>query len=541
MSVADLFIQNALIKTMDPARPFAESIAVFGGKVLAVGDRDDLSGLIGSGTQSLDLGGRRLLPGFIDAHEHLSWFADNSQQLDLSAQRVGNLEQLKQAVAAEARKLRRDEWVRGYAYDDTKMVDGRRLTRDDLDAAAPHNPVVVIHISGHWAVVNSRALELGGLHRNAPDCPGGQLGRNPDTGRLNGLLFEMALFNFAVESLAMTPTVVPPFPREIRLAAIQKAAAVLNTAGLTGVGDALAAPSYVSAYLQLAREGRLSLRVNMMMPYIFLPHLEKGGLYGGWGNDWVRAAGVKIIVDGAIAGKTAAMKEGYADDPDDHGHLLIDNPAELNDLVKRIHKLGYQACIHANGDLAINMALDAIEHAMKQDPRPAPRHRIEHCTIIDDDILTRMNRLGVVATPFSSYLWQHAEKLPRYYGERMHRMFAHKSFLDAGVVAASGSDHPVGLHNPLLGVQCMVTRKAPDGSIIGPGERLSIEEAFRVYTTHAAYASGEEQIKGSLTPGRLADMVVLEEDPWQADPDHIGQIAVAMTIINGKVVYRNGV
>jgi predicted amidohydrolase YtcJ len=541
MTVADLFLQNAMIRTMDHSRPLVESLAVFGDRILAVGDWHNLCGLIGPGTEVLDLEGRTVLPGFIDAHEHLSWFAENRLKLDLSAERVSDLDQLKRAVSAEARKLGKGEWVRGYAYDDTKMADGRRLNRDDLDAAAPHHPVVAIHISGHWAVVNSRALELGGLDRNSPDCPGGELGRDPGTGRLNGVLFEMAMFNFAMESLAVTPTVVPPFSREVRMEAIHEAAAFLNTAGLTGVGDALAAPSYVSSYLQLAREGKLSVRVNMMMPYIFMSHLEKGGLYGGWGNEWARATGIKIIVDGAIAGKTAALKDGYADDPDDHGLLLIEDPAELDGLVERIHELGYQACIHANGDIAINMALDAIEHAMNLSPRPDPRHRIEHCTMIDDHILARMTKLGVVATPFSSYLWQHAEKLPRYYGDRMHRMFAHKSFLDAGVVAASGSDHPVGLHSPLLGVQCMVTRKAPDGRIIGERERLSLEEAFRVYTTHAAYATTEEHIKGSLTPGRLADMVVLDEDPWQTDPDHIGRIAVGMTIVNGDVVHRNGV
>lgn len=540
MTVADLLLQNASIRTMDQSCPLAESLAVFGGRILAVGDRDVLSGLIGSETVVLDLKGRTVLPGFIDAHEHLSWFAENRLKLDLSAERVGNLDQLKKAVSAEARQLGQGEWIRGWAYDDTKMADGRRLSRDDLDAAAPRNPVVVVHISGHWAVVNSRALELGGLDRHSADCPGGKLGRDPDTGRLNGLLLEMAMFNFAVESLAVTPTVVPPFSREVRMAAIREAATFLNTAGLTGVGDALAAPSYVSSYLQLASEGRLSVRVNMMMPYIFLPHLEKGGLYGGWGNEWARAAGIKVIVDGAIAGKTAALKDGFADDPDDHGLLLIEDTAELDGLVERIHRLGYQACIHANGDLAINMALDAIERAMDMAPRPDPRHRIEHCTIIDDDILARMARLGVVATPFSSYLWQHAEKLPRYYGDRMHRMFAHKSFLEAGVVAASGSDHPVGLHSPLLGVQCMVTRRAPDGGIIGPEERLSLEEAFRVYTTHAAYATGEEHRKGALIPGRLADMVVLNQDPWQTDPDHIGRIEVGMTIVNGEVVYSGG-
>jgi hypothetical protein len=278
----------------------------------------------------------------------------------------------------------------------------------------------------------------------------------------------------------------------------------------------------------------------MIVPHIFLQHFQKAGLYGGWGNEWARSAGIKIIIDGAIAGHTAAMRDGYADNADDHGVLLIEGQSELDELVQRIHDMGYQACIHANGDLAIDMALNAIERAMTRNPRPDPRHRIEHCTMIDDRLLGRMGRLGVVALPFSSYLWQHAEKLRPFYGERAERMFAHKSFLDASVVPASGSDHPVGLHSPLLGVQCMVTRKSPTGEIFGRSERLSLEEAFKVYTTYAAYASGEEKIKGTLTPGKLADMVVMERDPWETDPDQIAGIGVQMTIVNGNIVYDAG-
>lgn len=523
---------------MDAARPEARSLAVFNGRILALSQDDELGFTAAAGTPQLDLGGRTIMPGFIDAHEHLSWFAENDLKLDLSPNRVRSLDQLKNLISEQARRAGEGEWIRGIGYDDTKIAEGRRVTRDDLDQAAPRNPVIVVHISGHWAVVNSRALEDGDLDRNAKDPEGGSLGRDPETGRLNGLLLEMAMFNFAFESLAVTETVVPPFPRDVAIKALKKAAGFLNSAGITGVGDALCSPSYLSAYLELAARGLLTLRVNMIVPHIFLKYFEMGGLYGGWGNEWARSSGIKIILDGAIAGRTAALKNGYEDNPDDHGLLLIEDQSVLDDLVHRIHAMGYQACIHANGDLAIEMALNAIERAQTTSPRPDPRHRIEHCTMIDDGILDRMAELGVIALPFSSYLWQHAEKLRPYYGERADRMFAHNSFLTAGIIPAAASDHPVGLHSALLGVQCMVTRKTPSGEVVGIGERLSLNEAFKVYTTYAAYASGEEKIKGSLTPGRLADMVVLEKDPWKTDPDEIGNIAVAMTIVNGKIVYN---
>jgi hypothetical protein len=534
---ADLIIRNARVRTMDPRGPIAQALAVWRGLVLAVGTEAEIESLRAPGTQDLDLGGRTVLPGFIDAHEHLSWFAEEPLKLDCSAQRMGSLAELLAQVGRAAARLAPGDWIRGVLYDDTKMAEGRPLTRADLDSAAPDHPVIVIHVSAHWAVVNSLALKLGGLSERSPDPKGGALGREPGSGRLDGRLIEMAMFNFAFESLAAEPTVVPPFPPEVRRKTLQDAARTLNAAGVCGVGDALTAPSYVATYRELAAEAQLSLRVNMMIPYIFLPRLEQIGLLGPWGNEWIRCAGIKVIVDGAIAGRTAAMKNGYADAPDDHGVLLIEDQAELDAIVARIHRAGYQACVHANGDLAIEMALTAIERAQAALPRRDPRHRLEHCTMVDDGILAWMARLGVMALPFGSYLYQHGEKLERFYGARAARMFAHNSFLKAGVKVAGSSDHPAGLYPPLLGVQSMVTRQTASGQVIGPAERIPLEEAFRMYTVYAAYASGEEHLKGRLSPGFLADLVVLDQDPWETAPEEIGRIGVRLTLVGGRVVH----
>ena len=376
----DLIIRNANIRTMDPDMPVAGSLAAVNGRIIAVSVDDDLGGLAGPDTVVLDLAGRTATPGFIDAHQHLSWFAENGLNLDVSPESAGSISEILDLISREAERLGEGEWVRAMRYDDAKTVEKRRLTRDDLDRAAPNNPVIVVQVSGHWAVVNSMALKAGGLNRDAGDPEGGSYGRDPETGRLNGLMLEMAMFNFAFESMAVTPTVVPPYPRDVRLEAVQKATAILNESGITGAGDALCSPQYINTYLELANKGLLTVRVNMIVPQIFLGRLESCGLTGGWGNEWARAAGIKFITDGAIAGHTAAMKNGYADDPDDHGLLLIEDQAVLNDLVRRSHELGYQACIHANGDEAIEMALEAMEKAMKSCDRPGLRHRIEHCT-----------------------------------------------------------------------------------------------------------------------------------------------------------------
>ncbi len=534
----DLLVLNARIRTLDDHRTVACSLAAASGKILAVDASHALESLAGPGTTVLDLQGRTVLPGFIDAHEHLSWFAEEPLKLNLSPERIKSLSDLLARIRSEASRLQPGEWIQGVLYDDTKMAEGRPLTRDDLDAAAPAHPVIVVHVSGHWAVVNSTALKSGGLDERSSDPKGGALGRDPATGRLDGRLIEMAMFNFAFESLAVQPLVVPPFPREVRRRSLKQAAHILNAAGVCGVGDALTAPSYVTSYHDLCAAGELTLRVNMIIPYLFLPRLEQIGLLGPWGNEWVKCTGIKIIIDGAIAGRTAALKNGYAHNPQDHGVLLISEQAELDEIVGRIHRAGYQACVHANGDQAIEMALKAIERAQAEAPRPDPRHRIEHCTMIDDDLLAWMARLGVMALPFGSYLWQHGEKLLRFYGIRAARMFAHQSFLSAGVRVAGSSDHPAGLYPPLLGVQSMVTRQTASGEVIGPEEKISLEEAFRMYTLYAAYAAGEEHMKGQLIPGRLADLVVLEQDPWETPPDQISRIAIHMTIVGGRIVYH---
>jgi len=536
---ADLLIQNARIRTFNQKGTLAQSLAAYNGWIIGVGSNEDVIDFVGSQTQILDIGGRTVLPGFIDAHEHLSDFAQIPLQLDFSSPQPKSIEELLERVRSEAERLPAGEWIRGVLYDDTKISNGRTLTREDLDGAAPNHPVVVIHVSFHWGVVNSEALRRGEIDEYTPDPKGGKFVRDTKNGRLTGQVVETALYRFGLEGLTREPMIVPPFDRNVREKALLDAAKILNAAGITGVNDAVVSPSYVTSYLDLGAVYSLSLRVNMLIPHIFLPEVEKLGLVGNWGNEWVRCTGLKIIIDGSIAGRTAALRDGYSHDPDDHGVLLFENRDELNDLVNRIHRMGYQACLHANGDLAIEMALDAIQNAQLKYPRDDPRHRIEHCTIINESILRSMRNLKVIALPFGSYLWQHGDKFMKYYGQkRSEIMFGHKSFLEAGVKVAGSSDHPAGLHPPLLGVQCMVTRKTPSGRVFGPSQKISIDEAFKMYTVYAAYASFEEHIKGSLTVGRLADMVVLNRDPWSVDPEDIGQIGVDMAILGGNIVYR---
>jgi len=537
---ATVLLKNGKIKTFDKKNPFVESVAIHNDRIVAIGKDKSLKFLAGKGTQEIDLGRRTVLPGFIDAHEHLSGFSEMRLQTDLSPSRINNsLDGLIHQIQIEVKKQPKGKWIRGVLFDDTKLCDGQVVTKNTLDQAASENPVIIMHVSGNVGIVNSRALAIGNLNDQSIDPKGGKFGRDKKTGELNGYLYSNALFQFINEQADQSGPVVPPFERDVRRNALLESAAELNAAGITSVTDAWVSPNYLMSYQDVCRDHSLPVRVNMLVFYHWLPELEKLKLIGNWGNEWLRCTGLKLVVDGAIAGRTAALQNGYQNDPDDRGILVFQDPEKLNQVVERIHRLGYQACIHANGDAAIDMALDAIDNAQAGFPRQDARHRIEHCTIINQSILSRMRRLNVLAIPFGSYLWQHGEKILPFYGpKRAEMMFGHKSFLDAGVKTAGASDHPAGLLPPLLGIQTMVTRKTSFGEVIGANQKISIEEALKMYTVHAAFATFEENIKGSITPGKMADMVVLKQDPWKVSPEEISEIDIHMTIMGGRVVYE---
>ena len=270
---ATLLLKNGRIRTLDEKGTITEALVVLGDRIVAVGSNRDMAVLAGRGTERLDLGGRTVLPGFIDTHEHLSDFAEMTLEVDVSPDRVKSLGELLEAIRLEGDRLPRGEWIRASLYDDTKMEEGRLLTRDDLDTVAPRHPVIVEHVSGHWGIVNSEALARGGIEETHPDPPGGRLGRDSATGRLSGQLVATALFRFAYESMSREPVVVPPFAPGVRKQAVVKASGILNSAGITSVTDALVSPSYVTTYLDMAADGSLPLRVNLLIS-CFRPSAE---------------------------------------------------------------------------------------------------------------------------------------------------------------------------------------------------------------------------------------------------------------------------
>jgi predicted amidohydrolase YtcJ len=486
----------------------------------------------------VDFGDAVIVPGFNDAHAHLAVAAEDMLHLDLSADAVQSLAQIAEKLRARCAVTPPGDWIRGSRYDDAKMAEGRVLTRWDLDAISCEHPIMVIQVAGHWGVVNSKALELGGIDESSQAPDGGKFGRDA-SGRLNGMLFEQAIFDYAYPQAARrAQTVAPASTPAERRRGLRLGMAAFHAAGITSLTDALIGPADVALLQDAQCAGELTLRVNMLLHYKHYDTLHALGLRTGFGGEHLRFGGIKSFVDGAIGGRTCLMEEPFEGTTDDFGIQSVSD-AEIRDIVRMVHGDGNRVCFHANGDRAIGKLLSELESAQREQPRPEVHHRIEHCSIVNDDILTRMKALGAIAAPFGSYVHYHGAKLLDWYGpKRLERMFAHRSFLDYGVAVAGSSDYPCGPFEPLLAMQSCVTRMGWDGTPLGLSQRITPHEALALYTVNAAYGSGEVHVKGRLAPGYLADFVVLDHNPLTADPAAIAKIGIRATYVGATPVWQ---
>ena len=525
---ADTVVRNANVITIDPRRPRAEALAILHGRLAAVGDADAVADWVGPDTRILDLAGQTVLPGFIDAHIHvLSSGVRHVMAADCDQPSIAAIQaRLRERAAVTPAGL----WVQGFKFDDTKTAENRFLYRADLDAVSADHPILVSHRAGHVYYMNSRGLELAGFTRDTPDPPGGRLGRDAATGELDGVVYERAI---EPVRYGLIPVETP----EIRREGLKTICQMLNRAGLTSVHDARVSAEEFATYQEGRDSDDLTLRVYVLMYYPHFPALRDAGITAGLGDDRLRIGGIKMVADGAIAARTAYLSAPYEGSCCDHGILAM-GADEINERVMEMHRAGFQVCIHANGDSAIDMVVSAYERAQAAHPRPDPRHRIEHCTLVNPDLLTRMKALGCVATPFCTYVYYHGEKMPFYGEERLRWMFAQRSFLDYGIISTGATDYPPGPFEPLMGIQSCVTRTDSEGRVWGENQRVTVEEALRIYTWHGAYAGFEENLKGSIEPGKLADLTILAADPTQVDPLTIKDIPVTMTVVGGKAVYE---
>ena len=510
------------------AGPDVEAMVLFGDRVLATGSVEEMSRLAPDAPRH-DYAAATVVPGFNDAHQHLTMMAAQAAGLDLSAPQVDGPTALSAALSEHAASLPADGWVVATRYDHIRSSAGQRLTRAELDALLPDHPAIVVHIGAHWGVANSLALAAAGLDDNSVEPPGAELGMDAG-GRLDGFVSEQALFDFVYPSLADGKPVVPMPSVEELVPAILASAEKMLAAGITSVCDAMVGPRELQL-LQLARNQGLPLRVNALLTFPHLPALSEVGLRDGFGDEWLRIGGVKAFVDGAVAGRSCAVAEPF-EGTDDTGILTV-TKEQLQELVNRATAARTRLAVHANGERAIEMVLDALEQVAASGA-PMLRHRIEHCSIVTPSILERMKRLDVIAVPFGSYAHFHGDKLLQWYGaDRLERMFAHRSMLEAGITVAGSSDYPCGPWEPLLGLQSCVTRRSVTGVEVGPSQRLSLREALELYTVGSAASSGEEGVKGRLAPGFLADFTVLDGDLMAVAPEEIGAVGVRETWVAG--------
>jgi predicted amidohydrolase YtcJ len=522
-AVADAVVFGAEIITMDKQQPRAEAMAIRGDRILAVGTRDAIRAFLGPATHEIDASGGTVTPGFIDAHSH-PLLAQEAVGVDVNLRSIADVQR---ALAAQAAKSPPGQWVLGVMYDDTKFREGRPLTRRDIDAAVPDQPVFVAHRGGHTAVVNSAGFAMAGVTAATPDPEGGKFYR--EDGELTGKVAELALD--VIRGAGNWPVI----DRNVRRESVRRTSAKMAAAGLTSTTDAFGTQEDFVAYQDALAAGEMHFRMAFMPGgnTAMYEAMKTAGIRSGFGDDMLRIGAVKFSADGSASERTMSMSTPYAGRPDDYGILTMSQEA-IDAAVVDAHAHDFRIGIHANGDVAIDRVLSAYERVLKDHRGPNPRYRIEHCSLVNDDLLRRIRDAGVVPTPFYTYAHYHGNKWVDYGADKMERMFAHRSFLDYGIPVAPASDFTPGPYEPMMAIQSMVTRRDLQGRVWGPSQRISVEEALRICTRHGAYASFEESSKGSLTPGKLADYTILGEDPREADPDRIKDIPVLRTVLGGR-------
>ena len=524
--VADTVVLNANVYTVDPLRPRAEALAVAAGRFIAAGTTVEIRSLAGSGTRVMDARGMTVVPGFIDAHSHPAG-AGLSHLLHVDTNR-GSIAAIQAALRERAAATPPGGWIIGFLYDDTKLSEERPLTRQDLDAAVPDHPVVVRHRGGHTAVYNSRAFTTAAITDAVRDPPGGHFYKDTG-GRLTGKVAERAndLIDRHIPSRAT---------REQRQAGIARISEMMTAAGVTSVHQTHGGVPDMVAFQDARRAEGLKFRCALCPSYggSLYKNLSAAGVRSGFGDDRLRIGMVKLVADGSASERTMRMSTPYIGRPDDYGILTMTRE-ELEAAVEEAHCAGWQIGVHANGDVAIDMVLTAYARAQEKCPRPDARHRIEHATLVNPDLLRRMKAQQVVTTPFYTYVYFHGEKWQEYGEEKVRWMFPHGSY---GITAAGASDYPPGPFEPLMALQSMVTRTDYRGRTWGANQRITVDQALQVCTINGAYASFEEQAKGSITRGKLADFVVLAEDPHAVDPQKIKDIRVVRTVVGGEIVHE---
>jgi predicted amidohydrolase YtcJ len=535
---AEVIFENGNFVTLDAARPQAEAIAVRGELILAVGSREEIEKYRGAETEVVDLEGGTVVPGLIDAHEHFPDIGNRVQQVFLDETR--SVSEALEIVKRELEKIPPGEWLVGQGWHTVSWNGSDYPGEEELTRISPDNPVFLVGMASHAAWVNARALELAGITRDTPDPPGGKILKRKDTGAPTGILLE--------EAQDLVARFLPRETRESRKEAIRRSVETALRFGLTGMHDAGVDSEIVGIYKELVAEGDFPFRLYVMLDVpdagsvldSYLDHPPEIGL----GGNRLTIRCFKAYADGALGARGAALLEPYSDDASATG-LIQNSEDELVRLIEKAGGKGYQVAIHAIGDRGNRNTLNAVERAQKALPEKDLRVRIEHAQILSPADIPRFASLSVIASmqPIHAIMDMGFAET-RVGPERIRGGYAWRSLLSSGARVAAGSDtpaFPVAYNNPLWGIHAAVTREDSKGEPEGgwyPDERVSRLDALKMYTLNPAYAAFEEEIKGSIAPGKLADLTVLSKDIFSIPEAEIRDTEVVMTVLGGKVVYR---
>lgn len=533
MSATTAFVNGSVV-TVSGSLGIAEAVAVSGNRIVAVGRNEDVRPFINSKTEVIDLKGKTLLPGFIDAHAHLTLYGTNLMAVNCKDDRIKSIGNLLDALKEKARETPAGQWIRAWGFDNTRIEERRYPSRWELDAVSTEHPIIVTRVCGHISVVNSKALELAGITKETSDPEGGRIERDAQ-GEPTGVL---------VESAHMRMVELAKYEEAELRKGIRLGAEEFLKNGVTTIHDAGGYGSDNMRVLQqMIWNSEVKLRVYALIctlntPETYLQQMMDAGILTGCGDEWFKLGPAKVFIDGSSTGPNIATRKGYTSNPAYHG-ITYYSQEELNRLLGTAHEKGYQITAHAQGDRAIEMLLNCIESALARSPRDNHRHRIEHCGIAMPDLVERMKRLNVVPVINPPFIYEFGDIYLEHYGERVNHMYAARDLTAMGIVTAAGSDCPVADVNPLIGIFAAVTRQSRSGNEIGKVQSVDIMTAIKMYTWNGAYAAFEENRKGSIEPGKLADLVVLDQDILRVPPEDIKDVKVTLTMVNGEVVFAS--
>ena len=527
---ADLVLLNGRIVTVDAVDSVAEAVAVRGSRIEAVGSDEDVSIWIGEGTEVIDLQGKTVLPGLIDSHMHPGSYGAFKVRGVQCGPDLESIEELLDILKMKAESTPEGRWILGYSLDDVRL--GRYPSRRELDSVTPENPLYIQRRDGHIGVVNSFALEAGGITRDTPDPPHGKIDQDK-SGEPTGVLREAA--KDLVYSKIPGNT-VDDYHEGLRIVNAE-----FLSLGLTTVHASMTTSDEFKALQRLKRDGELALRYCVHASGRedgMLEALITAGIQTPFGDHWLKITEIEWVFDTSTSGRTAAYYDPYVGEPDNYGILLYDQD-DITDRVTRAHKAGLRVGLDGIGDRGIDRALDAIEAALKEEPREDHRHRIEHCCYVPPSIQDRLLELKVIDASANGFLHDLGDAYKANRGEaQMRWMWPHRTLIDRGIPAPAHSDCPVCTPNPWIGMYGLVTRKTSGGDALYAGEGITPMEAIRAYTIDGAHSAWEEEFKGSIEPGKLADLVVVDRDPLTIPVDDLKNVQAVITIVDGKVAYR---